>query len=85
MPLQLTDDEMALLTSLAQPIEPAQRSNFLAEVAAAIEAGGLAGGVGPGAVHRIARVVQRRFWTPPEISPAMTAPVHRGASKLASA
>ena len=74
MPLAFTSEEMTLLLSLAQPIEPAQRSAFLDAVAAAI--GEQASG--PGLVHQTARRIQREFWMPPQLSPNATAPVHRG-------
>ena len=74
MPLDFSDEEMTLLLTLAQPIEPAQRSAFLDAVAAAI--GEQASG--PGLVHQTARRVQRDFWTPPQLSPNATAPVPRG-------
>lgn len=74
MPLSFTSEEMDLLLELSRPIEPAQRSAFLDAGAAAIE--GQASG--PGLVHQTARQVQRQFWTPPQLSPNATAPVHRG-------
>jgi hypothetical protein len=64
-PLQLNDDEMSVLLSLAGPIDQRLRPQFLQEVAQELEASGQAGG--PGAVHRIGRVVQRRFWDPPQL------------------
>jgi hypothetical protein len=69
MPLHFSDEEKDLLLSLAQPIEQKQRGAFPAAVAAALEleAGGQAGAVGIGAVHRVARTVQRRFWDPPQL------------------
>jgi hypothetical protein len=75
MPLQLNDDEMSVLLSLAGPIEPGLRPQFLAAVEAELAASGQGGGVG--AVHRIGRRIQRAFWTPPE-STATGTPVHRG-------
>jgi hypothetical protein len=74
MPLSFSAEEMDLLLELSRPIEPAQRSAFLDAVAAAI--GEQASG--PGLVHQTARRIQREFWTPPQISPNATAPVHRG-------
>jgi hypothetical protein len=74
MPLSFSAEEMDLLLELARPIEPAQRSAFLDAVAAAIA--GQASG--PGLVHQLGRRIQREFWTPPELSPNTTAPVHRG-------
>jgi hypothetical protein len=74
MPLDFSDEEMTLLLELSRPIAPAQRSAFLDAVAAAI--GEQASG--PGLVHQVGRRVQRQFWTPPQLSPNATAPVHRG-------
>ena len=71
MPLSLTTEEMDLLLTLAAPIDQRQRDQFLQEVAAELEASGQAGG--PGAVHRIGRVVQRRFWDPPQLPNASKA------------
>jgi hypothetical protein len=76
MPLSLFAEEMDLLLALAQPIEPAQRSAFLDAVAAAI--GEQASR--PGIIHQTARRIQRQFWTPPQLSPNATAPVHRGSA-----
>jgi hypothetical protein len=73
-PLQLNDDEMSVLMSLAGPIDQQSRPKFLQEVAQELEASGHTGGLG--AVHRIGRVVQRRFWDPPQLPNA--SPVHRG-------
>jgi hypothetical protein len=62
MPLHLSDEELSLLTSLAEPIAFGRRHEFLQEVAATIEkAGGVGSGVGVGLVHRVARQVQARF------------------------
>ena len=43
------------------------RPEFLAAVAAELEAGAQAGAVGIGSVHRVGRVVQRRFFDPPQL------------------
>jgi hypothetical protein len=67
MPLSLTDEEKDLLLSLAQPIDQRLRTEFLAAVAAELEANGQAGAVGIGSVHRVARTVQRRFFDPPQL------------------
>jgi hypothetical protein len=76
MPLSFSAEEIDLLLSWAQPIEPAQRSAFLDAVAAAI--GEQASG--PGLIHQTARRLQRDFWTPPVLSPNATAPMHRSSS-----
>jgi hypothetical protein len=67
MPLHLNDDEMNVLLSLAGPIDHQLRPQFLQEVAAELEAKRQAGEIGEGAVHRVGRVVQRRFFDPPEL------------------
>jgi hypothetical protein len=79
-PLQLNDEEMNVLLSLAQPIEQRRRPQFLQEVAAELEAKRQVGEVGEGLVHRLARAIQRKYWDPPQISPNATAPVHRGSA-----
>ena len=77
-PLHLSDEEMDLLLALAAPIDHRQRTEFLAAVAAELEANGQAGAVGIGSVHRVARTVQRPFFDPPQLPNA--SPVHRGSS-----
>ena len=69
MPLSLSSEEMDLLLTLAQPIDPRQRTQFLVEATAELEASAerTRVGPGPGVAHRIARTVQRRFWAPPEL------------------
>ena len=66
-PLHFSDEEKDLLLMLAQPIDQRLRPEFLAAVAAELEANGQAGAVGIGSVHRVARTVQRRFFDPPEL------------------
>jgi hypothetical protein len=70
-PLPLNDHEMTILRSLAEPIEQHRRPQFLEEVAAELEARRQAGEIGEGAVHRVARTVQRRFFDPPQLPDAM--------------
>jgi hypothetical protein len=65
MPLSLSTEEMDLLLSLAAPIDQRLRAEFLTAVAQELEADEQAGAVGIGAVHRVARTVQRRFLDPP--------------------
>jgi hypothetical protein len=69
MPLALTTEEMDLLLTLAAPINQRLRTEFLAAVAAELEAASAQTGVGPGqgGVHRVGRVVQRRFFDPPQL------------------
>jgi hypothetical protein len=73
MPLHFSDEELALLTSLAAPIDQHMRTEFLTAVAAELEANGQAGAVGIGSVHRVARAVQRRFFDPPQLPNASKA------------
>ena len=70
MPIHFSDEELALLQALAAPIDQRLRQQFLQEVTAALEAEALETGVSPGAgvVHRVGRVVQRRFGNPPTLS-----------------
>jgi hypothetical protein len=66
-PLQLNDDEMSVLLSLAGPIDHQRRPQFLEEIAQAIEAKRQAGEIGEGSVHRVGRTIQRRFFDPPQL------------------
>jgi hypothetical protein len=75
-PIAFTDEEMSLLINLSGPIAPAARPAFMDAVAAAVEAKGQPSGVG--LVHQGGRQIQKQFWDPPQLSPNMTAPVHRG-------
>jgi hypothetical protein len=68
MPLSLTTEEMDLLLALAAPIEQRQRDQFLREVAAEVEAAQQTGvGPGLGVLHRVGRVIQRKYFDPPEL------------------
>jgi hypothetical protein len=58
MPLSLSDEEMALLRSLAEPVAYGRRREFLCEVAATLEAVHQSG---PGVLFRVAREVQRKY------------------------
>jgi hypothetical protein len=66
-PLQLNDDEMSVLLTLAEPIDQRLRPQFLQEVAQELEAKRQAGEIGEGSVHRLARQIQRRFFDPPQL------------------
>jgi hypothetical protein len=57
-PLSLSDEELSLLRSLAEPVAYGERREFLQAVATALAA---CPQPGPGATYRIARDVQRRF------------------------
>ena len=74
-PLQLNDEEMTVLLTLAGPIDHQLRPQFLQEVAAELEAKRQAGEIGEGSVHRLARQIQRKYWEPPQFREAQ--PVRR--------
>jgi hypothetical protein len=57
-PLSLSDQELSLLRSLAQPVAYGRRREFLQALAAALEACPQSG---PGVTYRVARDVQRRY------------------------
>jgi hypothetical protein len=61
--MQLNHDEMAVLLNLAKPIEATRQAEFLSEVAQELEAHRQAGEIGVGAVHRVARTIQRNIST----------------------
>jgi hypothetical protein len=65
LPLKLNDSEMSLLLTLSAPIDQRLRPDFLRAVAVELETRQVAGGIGEGAIHRVARTVQRQFWQPP--------------------
>ena len=75
MPLAFSDEEKDLLLTLAAPIDQRQREQFLVEVAAELEAASAQTGVGPGlgVLHRVGRVVQRKYWDPPQLPDASKA------------
>jgi hypothetical protein len=62
--MQLNDREMAVLLSLAGPIDQRHRAEFLQEVEAELEA--QAGEIGEGVVYRLARTIQRKYFVPPQ-------------------
>jgi hypothetical protein len=64
--MQLNDAEKAIVLALAEPIDQRRRYEFLLEVAAELDR--QAGEIGVGAVHRLARTIQRKYWHPPQLS-----------------
>jgi len=64
-PIKLTDDEMEAVYDACRPLHVADRDAFLQAVADALRR---RGEIGPGAVHRAIRDLQRRFARPPEFS-----------------
>jgi hypothetical protein len=73
-PLQLSDDEMTVLMSLAAPIAQHLRPQFLQAVAEELAAKRQAGEIGEGLVHRTARAVQRQFFDPPQLAATAQGP-----------
>jgi hypothetical protein len=73
MPLMLTDSDRDVVMNLALPIELTKRAAFLEAVAAALAD---VPQPGPGAVHRVARVIQRQFFVPPALSADAVQPRH---------
>jgi hypothetical protein len=64
MPLSLSPDDLAMLQTLAAPIDASRRPEFMANVATRLEAADPAA-VGQGSLHRAARSVIADFWTAP--------------------
>jgi hypothetical protein len=58
MPLSLSDDEYAAVMAAAAPIHPLQRDDFIRSLAVELERHPV---IGPGAVHRCAADLQRKF------------------------
>jgi hypothetical protein len=63
----LTDAELTAVTDAARPLPPKLRSEFLQAVAAEIEQHQQRG---PGAIYRACRDLQRKYFDPPNLSPA---------------
>jgi hypothetical protein len=62
--MPLSAEEMAVLHTLAAPIDANRRPEFLGAVTMKLEAAGPAA-IGPGSVHRAARSVFADFWSAP--------------------
>ena len=56
--MMLSPEELAVVESLAVPLAYGQRENYINAV---IEAKAQTGAIGPGAVHRLAKVIQQGF------------------------
>jgi hypothetical protein len=65
--IRLTDAELAEIMTAARPLQPHLRDVFLQAVAD--ELARLGGEHGIGAVHRVCRQIQRRYFDPPDLSP----------------
>ena len=64
-PISLTDDQLTEVFRLASPLRPDQRSAYLEDVAATLSQ---APYLEDGAVYRVCRESQRKFFDPPELS-----------------
>jgi hypothetical protein len=65
-PIQLSDSQLDQILRAAAPLTPSDRSAFLTDVATALRGQTL----GDGAVFRVVREVQERYFRPPELLPA---------------
>jgi hypothetical protein len=63
-PLRLTDDELNAIYAACRPLAPRDRDPFLQALAQALST---TGELGPGAVYRAIRDVQRRYFDPPTL------------------
>jgi len=61
----LTDDELAIVMTAAQPLAPRQRDLFLQALGNVLAR---YSGLGPGVLHRICKDLQRQFFDPPDLS-----------------
>jgi hypothetical protein len=64
-PIALTDAELALVNDVARPLRPQDRDAFMRALADELSRHP---SIGPGLVHRIARDLQRTFFTPPNLN-----------------
>jgi hypothetical protein len=64
-PLKLSDAELDAVLAAARPIAPDRRDEFLQAVVDALA--GLSE-LGPGAVYRAIRTVQKQFFEPPDFA-----------------
>jgi hypothetical protein len=65
MPLSLSDDELEIVMTCAAPLAPEDRDKFLRDIAHQLSS---QPELGPGAVHRLVRETQRRYFDPPHIN-----------------
>jgi hypothetical protein len=63
-PIRLTDSELAAVMNAARPLQPHQRDGFLQDIAAELTK---LPAVGPGALHRVITLVQRRHFDAPDL------------------
>jgi hypothetical protein len=62
--LRFSDAQIEQIFRCAAPLAPAARSAFLLDIATALQGQEL----GDGLVLRTCREIQRRYWTPPDLS-----------------
>jgi hypothetical protein len=63
-PIRLSDAELDAVFAAARPLTVDRRDGFLQEVADALAT---CSEIGPGTVHRICAVTQRKFFDPPDL------------------
>jgi hypothetical protein len=68
-PLGLTDSEYDAVLAACRPLQPHQRSEFLADLANELRSYGTRE-YGEGRIFRAIRIVQRRHWDPPNFDVA---------------
>jgi hypothetical protein len=61
--LCLSDDQLQAIMVASQPLPPERRSEFLQRVADEL---GRCNAIGDGAIYRVVRAMQARFYVPPE-------------------
>jgi hypothetical protein len=69
-PLSLSDSELSIVMAACAPLSPVDRDDFLRQVACALVALPV---IGDGAVARVCRALQGRYWQPPELDGRNTA------------
>ena len=62
--IALTDHELDAVMAAARPLQPQARSEFLTAVAAELASQPQRG---PGAIYRVCRDLQRRYFDPPDL------------------
>jgi hypothetical protein len=72
MPVSLSDDELRIVMDCAQPLAPKDRDKFLRDIAHQLST--YPEELGPGAVHRLVREIQQRYFDPPRFATTLSAP-----------
>ena len=63
-PIRLTDEQLAVIMTAAEPLPVADRDPFLRDVAERLQGHE----IGDGIIHRVIAEVQHRYWHPPDLS-----------------